>query len=75
MLLATADAEEMMIQTTTDQQIINTQQLSPEQCAVVEFTQKELEEETREAIVTNEDVGRYVGYGRKDIKRKGGMNL
>ncbi len=29
----------------------------------------------RKAITTNEDVGRYVGYGRKDIVKDGGLNL
>ena len=61
-LLATADAEELDIQNNIDKQILDTTNYSPEQCAVVEFTEDELKEGMRESITTNEDVGRYVGY-------------
>jgi hypothetical protein len=69
--LATADAEELDIQNTVDKTVLNSENLSPEQCTVIEFTEDDLKEGMREAIVTNEDVGRYVGYGRKDIKKSG----
>jgi len=73
--LATADAEELDIQTTVDKALLHSTNLSPEQCAVIEFTQEDLKAGMREAVVTNEDVGRYVGYGRKDIRKGGGINL
>ena len=68
-LLATADAEELDIQNMVDKTLLHSEHLSPEQCAIIEFTEDDLKEGMREAIVTNEDVGRYVGYGRKDIRK------
>jgi hypothetical protein len=37
------------------------------QCNQLSFTKEELEKTTTKAISSNEDVGRYVGYGRKEI--------
>jgi len=75
LLLATADAEELDMQNTVDKKIIDSTNLSPEQCAVIEFTEDDLKEGMREAVVTNEDVGRYVGYGRKEITKWWWLNL
>jgi hypothetical protein len=59
-LLATADAEEIFGQTEIDKNVLNATNLSLEQCNLIDFTEEDLEDGMREAIVTNEDVGRYV---------------
>ncbi|MCK9467403.1 MAG: hypothetical protein M0P94_03680 [Candidatus Absconditabacterales bacterium] len=45
-------------------------ELSFEQCLNTEFTKEELEKGKKEAVVGNEDVGRYVGYGWKEFTDK-----
>lgn len=62
-------------QNAVDQAVVNVTEYSPAQCAKTTFTEEELNADMREAITTNEDVGRYVGYGRKDISKGGGLNL
>lgn len=62
-------------QNAVDQAVVNATEYSPAQCAKTTFTEEELNADMREAITTNEDVGRYVGYGRKDISKGGGLNL
>ena len=74
-LLAATDTTALAQQTAVDQTAINTANLSPEQCKQITFTKEELNANLRKAIYTNEDVGRYVGYGRKDISKGGGLNL
>jgi len=58
-----------------DQIVVETTNYSPETCAVTTFTEEELNVNLRKAVTTNEDVGRYIGYGRKDISKGGGLNL
>lgn len=73
-LLATN--EDVSEQNTIDQQIVNTvANSSVEQCKLTQFSEENLQENTRKAVATNEDVGRYVGYGRKEIRKSGGLNL
>jgi hypothetical protein len=67
--LAAADITTLATQNTVDKTIINTAVLSPEQCKQTTFTKEELSGGMRKAISSNEDVGRYVGYGWKDISR------
>jgi len=45
-------------------------ELSFEQCLNTEFTKEELEKWKKEAVVGNEDVGRYVWYGWKEFTDK-----
>jgi len=52
-----------------DQIVVETANYSPSECAETTFTQEELNANLRKAITTNEDVGRYIGYGRKDISK------
>jgi len=68
-LLATTEYEDIEQQNTIDYKVLSEKQLAPEECSVITFSETELEDGMREAIVTNEDVGRYVGYGRKDIRK------
>jgi len=74
-LLAAADTTVLAEQTAVDKEIINTAILSPQQCKQTTFTEEELQSNLKIAISTNEDIGRYVGYGRKDISKGGGLNL
>lgn len=74
-LVAAVDTQALAAQTRVDQVIVNSTVLSPEQCAQTIFTPEELSGGLSKAPVGNEDVGRYVGYGRKDISKGGGLNL
>lgn len=74
-LLATADAEEIFGQTAVDKEVLNSTNLSLEKCTAIDFSEEDLQDGVREAVVTNEDVGRYVWYGWKDIRKWGGLNL
>lgn len=67
--LAATDVVALDAQTVVDQEIINATVLSPAQCKETTFTTEELNRNVRAAITTNEDVGRYVGYGRKEITK------
>lgn len=75
LLLAVADTTALAEQNTVDQVVVNSANLSPDQCKQTTFTKEELSSGMRKAISTNEDVGRYVGYGRKEISKGGGLNL
>ena len=75
LLLATRDTTALTQQTTIDKAIINTLPLSVDQCKGTTFTEEELATGTRKAISSNEDVGRYVGYGWKEITKWPGLNL
>lgn len=44
--------------------------ISTEQCLNTNFTKEELNEGKKEAVVGNEDVGRYVWYGWKEFNKK-----
>jgi hypothetical protein len=68
-LLATNLTPELIsAQTTIDQN--NKSNLSPALCQQTSFSTGELDASIEKAVVTNEDVGRYVGYGRKEIKKQ-----
>ncbi len=69
LLAANTSPELLTTQTIVDQN--SKSNLSPAVCAQTSFSTGELEAHTKKAIVTNEDVGRYVGYGRKEIKKWG----
>ncbi|MDD3262859.1 MAG: hypothetical protein PHR61_03350 [Candidatus Absconditabacteria bacterium] len=73
LLADNGDIQELQDQTTIDQQEKNN--LSPEVCKIIDFSEEELEENKKEAIVGNEDVGRYVGYGRKEFSKGKGLNI
>jgi len=69
-LLATNLTPELIsAQTTVDQN--NKSNLSPALCQQTSFSTGELDASIEKAVITNEDVGRYVGYGRKEIKKQG----
>lgn len=68
-LFAANDIAVVAEQTAVDKQVINTTDLAPEQCAEMTFTEEDLSGGMRKAITTNEDVGRYVGYGWKEITK------
>lgn len=67
-VLLASDATPTLLsaQTTIDQN--NKSNLSPALCAQTTFSTGELAANTKKAVVSNEDVGRYVWYGRKEIK-------
>jgi hypothetical protein len=44
-------------------------------CKAQTFSSGDLYTGLKQAVVTNEDVGRYVGYGWKEITRGSGMSL
>jgi len=69
LLLAVKDTTVLATQTAIDQTVINTTNLSLIQCKQTTFTKEELSGGVRKAIASNEDVGRYVGYGWKDISK------
>ncbi|MFA5748226.1 MAG: hypothetical protein WC872_03900 [Candidatus Absconditabacterales bacterium] len=52
----------------------NESQISLDECKTTNFTKDELNKNLLKATVGNEDVGRYVGYGWKEIS-KGGLNV
>jgi len=74
-MLAASDTTTLAKQTTIDQTVVNTAILTPEQCKQTTFTKEELSADTKKAVTSNEDVGRYVGYGWKEISKGGGLNL
>jgi hypothetical protein len=67
-LLATNTPQEVLTTQTTIDQSKKTN-LSPALCKQTSFSTGELDAGIEKAVVTNEDVGRYVGYGRKEIKK------
>ena len=74
-LLATNDFESLEAQNETDREILLrsdniNKEWSMEQCLNTKFTKEELEEWKKEAVVWNEDVGRYVWYGWKEFTDK-----
>ena len=74
-LLAVTDTTALTTQTAIDKNVVNTAILTPEQCKQTTCTKEELSGGTKKAIAGNEDVGRYVGYGWKEITKGGGLNL
>jgi hypothetical protein len=74
-LLVATDTTALTQQNTVDQTIINTSNLSPDQCKQMTFTKKDLSENLKTMVSSNEDVGRYVWYGWKEISKWGGLNL
>ena len=74
-LLATNDFESLEAQNETDREILLrsdniNKEWSMERCLNKKFTKEELEEWKKEAVVWNEDVGRYVWYGWKEFTDK-----
>lgn len=61
--------DDLKRQNTIDEEYLSESQknLSIEECLLTEFTPEELEEWKKEAVVGNEDVGRYVWYGWKEF--------
>ena len=74
-MLAATDTKTLTQQNLIDQQIINTSSLTPDQCKQTTFTKVELQANVKKANAGNEDVGRYVGYGWKEIDKGAGLNL
>lgn len=74
-LFAAKDTTALLEQTAVDTQVINSAVLTPSQCNQTTFTKEELTGDIRKSITTNEDVGRYVGYGWKQIDKGNWLNL
>lgn len=75
-LLLLADNE--WIQKLEEQTIIDQKEknnLSSETCKIIEFSEEELEKNKTKAIVGNEDVWRYVGYGWKEFNKWKWLNI
>lgn len=70
--LAATDTTALAEQTAIDTLALSTESSSVEQCKAITYTQEELQTDVKKAVVTNEDVGRYVGYGWKDISKGAG---
>ena len=69
-LLASNETPTLLnVQATVDQN--NKSNLSPALCAQTKFSTGELAANTKKAVVSNEDVGRYVWYWRKELKPQG----
>ncbi|MFZ2150417.1 MAG: hypothetical protein WAZ12_04565 [Candidatus Absconditicoccaceae bacterium] len=49
--------------------------ISLDSCKTQNFTKDDLDKNLRDAVEGNEDVGRYVGYGWKEITKVKGLNL
>jgi hypothetical protein len=49
--------------------------LSLDACKAQGFSSGDLYTDLKKAVVTNEDVGRYVGYGWKEFTKGKGMNI
>lgn len=75
LLLAATDTTVLSTQTAIDTAVINSSDLSLEQCKQTKFSKEELQASVKKAVVTNEDVGRYVGYWWKEVTKGGGLNL
>lgn len=75
LLATTADIAQMQKQTEIDQTAMTTTSLSLQQCKQTTFDEEDLQKDLRPAVASNEDVGRYVGYGRKDITKGQGLSL
>lgn len=67
------DLQKLKEQTIIDQQEKNN--LPPEVCNIVNFSEEELQKNKKEAIVWNEDVWRYVWYGRKEFNKGAWLNI
>ena len=67
--LAVTDVAALTQQTAIDQVAIDASSLSLEECKQTTFSKAELSAGLRKAVSSNEDVGRYVGYGWKEITR------
>ncbi len=74
-LLAATDTTALTVQTAVDQKVMDSTIVTPAQCKQTTFTKEELAGWMRKAVAWNEDVGRYVGYGWKEITKGGGLNL
>ena len=74
-ILAAIDMTGLTQQNIVDTTVINNAVLTPDQCKQTTFTKEELSGSIRKAITTNEDVGRYVGYGWKEITKGAGLNI
>jgi len=58
----------------TNQTIIDNQtltEITPSACSSMQFSDEELKQGMKNAVEGNEDVGRYVGYGRHTFENKG----
>jgi len=73
LLLAATNTQQLKDQTAIDQ--TQKTNLSAEICNTVNFTEKELEEGKKEAIVWNEDVWRYVWYWQKEFTKSKWLNI
>jgi hypothetical protein len=75
--LAATDTTTLAQQALVDKVALSTatSSLSPEQCKQTNFTKEQLQADVKKSITTNEDIGRYVGYGWKDITKGSGLNL
>jgi len=61
------DIWEFKIQSIADEKVLKTDNI--EQCKTISYTEEELKKDLKDAIVKNEDVGRYIGYWRKEFKK------
>lgn len=68
LLASNTNTEEINAQKEVDQTYKSN--LPPAVCKETKFSTEELEKSTQKAYTTNEDVGRYVWYGRKEIKQQ-----
>ncbi len=73
LLLATNSVENLDKQTIIDQD--QKENLSPEECKIINFSEEELNKNLQKAVVWNEDVWRYVWYGRKEFTKTKGLNI
>ncbi|MEI7557639.1 MAG: hypothetical protein WCJ45_02055 [bacterium] len=73
--LAANDATGLVLQNAIDTQVLSTSTLSLAQCKQTPFTKGELDANLKKAVAGNEDVGRYVGYGWKELDQGKGLNL
>ena len=73
LLLTDINPEVTLAQTNIDQQ--EKSNLSLTECNTLSFNEEELNKDKKEAIVGNEDVGRYVGYGQKEFSKGKWLNI
>ena len=77
-LLAATDVSAISVdQTQTDQSAVDQQSasFSVSACKSQTFSSGDLYKNIKKAVVTNEDVGRYVWYGWKELTRGNGLSL
>jgi hypothetical protein len=77
LLATTNDVTTLTDQTATDQAMVDQKSVSlyVQACKTQSFSSGDLNKDLKKAVSTNEDVGRYVGYGWKEVNKGSFLSL